>query len=91
MKEQHPEQIGCLFQPSDDIPNETKFVRAVTKFGYKKVMRVLEACMPPADRLFAVSNLHPFMIATCYKRSDISAVCCDIPFITQSTLLSALY
>ena len=73
MKE-HPEQIGCLFQPSDDIPNETKFVRAVTKFGYKKVMRVLEACMPPADRLFAVSNLHPFMIAACYKSSDISVI-----------------
>ena len=71
---QHPEQLGCLFQPSDDIPNETHFDRAVTKFGYKKVMGVLEACMPPADGLCAVSNLYPFVIAASYKRSDISVI-----------------
>ena len=63
---QHPEQLGCLFQPSFD--------RAVTKFGYKKVMGVLEACMPPADRLCAVSNFHPFMIAASYKKSDMSVI-----------------
>ena len=71
---QHPEQLGCLFQPSEDIPNATHFDRAVTKFGYKKVMEVLEACMPPAAGLCAVSNLHPFMIAASYKRSDISVI-----------------
>ena len=72
---QHPEQLGCLFQPSDDIPNATNFDRAVTKFGYKKkVMEVLEACMPPADGLCAVSNLYPFVIAASYKRSDISVI-----------------
>ena len=95
MKE-HPEQIGCLFQPSDDIPNATKFVpAAVTKFGYKKVMRVLEACMPPADRLFAVSNLHPFMIAACYKRSDISVIyhflLCKAPFLVPCISNSSNY
>ena len=34
---QHPEQLGCIFHPSDDIPTETKFDRAVTKFGFKRV------------------------------------------------------
>ena len=70
----HPEQLGCLFQPSDDMPNKTNFDRAVTKFGRKKVMEVLEACMLPADRLCAVSHLHPFVIAASYKRSDISVI-----------------
>ena len=69
---QLPEQlIGCIFHPSDDMPTETNFDRAVTKFGYKKVMKVLEACMPPADRLCVVSNLYPVMIAASFKMSDI--------------------
>ena len=40
---QHPEQLGCIFQPSDDIPTETNFDRSVTKFGYKKVLKELKA------------------------------------------------
>ena len=71
---QHPEQLVCIFHPSDDITTETNFDRAVTKFGYKKVMKVLEACMPPADRLCVVSNLYPVMIAASFKMSDISVI-----------------
>ena len=34
--EQFPEKLGCLFQPSDDIPDDTNFDRVVTtKFGRK--------------------------------------------------------
>ena len=81
---QHPEQLGCLFRPSADIPNETNFDRAVTKFGYKKVMGVLEPCMPPADGLCMVSNLYPpLIIVALYKRSDISMIyhlLCKAPF-----------
>ena len=35
-----PEQLGCIFNPSDDMPTETNFDRAVIKFGYKKVMGI---------------------------------------------------
>ena len=71
---QRPEQLGCIFNPSDDMLTETNFDRAVTKFGYKKVMKVLETCMPPADRLCVVSNLYPIMIAASFKMSDISVI-----------------
>ena len=37
-------------------------------------MGVIEACMPPADEVCAISNIHPFMIAASYKRSDISVI-----------------
>ena len=71
---QHPEQLGCIFHPSDDIPNETNFDRAVTKFGYKKVFEALEACMPPADEVCTIPNLHPFMIAESCRNSDLSVI-----------------
>ena len=49
---QHPEQLGCIFNPNDDIPNETNFARAVTKFGKKKVLKALEArILPPEDQV----------------------------------------
>ena len=37
--EQFPEQLGCIFQPSDDIPDETNFDCAVSKFGLKKCLK----------------------------------------------------
>ena len=39
---QHPEQLGCIFHPSDDIPTDTNFNRAVTKFGHEKVFIMLK-------------------------------------------------
>ena len=69
--EEHPECLGLLFHPSNDMPNETNFDRAVTKFGQKKVM---EHCLPPADQVCVVSNLYPFMIAASYEKSDISVI-----------------
>ena len=72
--EEHPEQLGCLFHPSDDIPDETNFDRAVTKFGQKKVLELLDECMPPVDRICGASNLHPFMIAASFKSSRVSVI-----------------
>ena len=72
--EQHPDQLGCIFHPSDDMPNATNFDRAVTKFGFKKVVKALEACMPAADDLYAIFNLCPFMIAASFNRSDVSII-----------------
>ena len=79
--EQHPEQLGCIFNPNDDIPNETNFARAVTKFGKKKVLKALKALkaleariLPPEDQVCAISNLYPFVIAASYKSSDISVI-----------------
>ena len=72
--EEHPEQLGCLFHPSDDIPDDTNFDRAVTKFGYKKVLEVLDECMPFVDRVCTVSNLYPFMIAASFKSSNVSVI-----------------
>ena len=69
--EEHPECLGLLFHPSNDMPNETNFDRAVTKFGHNKVM---ERCLPPADQVCVISNLYPFMIAASYEESDISVV-----------------
>ena len=72
--EEHPEQLGCLFQPSNDIPEVTNFDRVVTKFGRKKVLEALEDCMTPVDQSCADSNLYPFMIAASYENSDISVI-----------------
>ena len=69
-----PEQLGCIFNPRDDIPTETNFDRAVIKFGYKKVMKALEACMRPVDQLCTISNLYPVMIAASFDRSDVSVI-----------------
>ena len=51
---QHLEQLRCIFKPNDDMFNETNFDRAVTKFGYKIVLKALEACMHPADQLCTI-------------------------------------
>ena len=67
--EEHPEQLRCLFLPSDDIPNDTNFDQAVTKFGHKKVFKLMDECTPPVDLLCTVSNLYPFMFA-----SNVSAI-----------------
>ena len=56
--EESPE--NNLRQPSDDIADETNFDGAVTKFGQKKVLELLEDCMPrPADQVCAISNMYP--------------------------------
>ena len=73
MKE-HPEQLGHLFHPSDDIPDDTNFDRAVTKFGQKKVLELLDDCMPFVDGVCTVSNLYPFMIAASFQRSNVSVI-----------------
>ena len=72
--EEHPEQLGCLFHPSDDIPNETNFDRAVTKFGQTKILELLDECMPPVHQSCTVSNLYPFMIAASYESSHLSVI-----------------
>ena len=73
---QYPEQLGCIFHPGADMPTDTNFDRAVTKFGYSNVLKVFEACtcMHPADQVCVVSNLYPFMIAASYRNSDLSAI-----------------
>ena len=72
--EECPEQLGRIFQPSDDIPDETNFDRAVTKFGQKKVLELLEDCMPPADQVYALSNLYPFMTAASSNKSRVCVI-----------------
>ena len=73
---QHPEQLGFIFHPSDDMPTETNFDCAITKFGYKKVFEAFEACthMHRADEVCATSNLYPFMIAASYEKSALSII-----------------
>ena len=71
---QHPEQLGCIFNPSDDMPNYTNFDLAVIKFGYKHVLKALEAYMNPADQVCVISNLYPFVIAASFNRSDVSVI-----------------
>ena len=71
---ERPEQLGYIFHPSDDIPNNTSFDRAVTKFGKKNVMKILEDCLPPVARLCAISNLYPCMIAASYINSDVGLI-----------------
>jgi hypothetical protein len=72
--EEHPEKLGCFFHSSDDIPDDTNFDRAVTKFGKKKVLELLEECMPPIDRVCTVVNLYPFIIAASFKNSNVSVI-----------------
>ena len=72
--EQFPEELGCLFQPSDDIPDDTNFDRAVTKFGLNKALEVLDECIPPADQVCAESCVYPFMIAASYESSNLSVI-----------------
>ena len=59
---------------SDDIPDDTNFDRGVTKFGCKKVLEVLDECMPFVDRVCTVSNLYPFMIAASCKGGHVSVI-----------------
>ena len=72
--EEHPEEFGCIFQPSDDIPDETHFDRAVTKFGQRKVLDLLEKSMRPVHQFCSTTNLSPFMIAASCKGSHISVI-----------------
>ena len=73
--ENHPEQLGCLFQSSNDsIPDKTNFDCAVVKFGHEKVLKVIDECMPPVDQMCAAKNLYPFLIAASCKRSDVSVI-----------------
>ena len=57
---QHPFQLGCIFHPSHDMPNETNFDRAVTKFGYEKVLKAFEVCIPRAYEVGVTPDLYPF-------------------------------
>ena len=79
--EQHPEQLGCIFDPSDDITKKSNLDRAVTKFGYKKVLKALEACMPPADQVCGISNLYPFLIAASFSSIDVSVIYQLLPLV----------
>ena len=48
---------------------------AVTKFGIKKVLEIMEEHMPPADEeVRPASSLYPFMIAASYKECPLSFV-----------------
>ena len=69
-----PRAALFIFHPSDDIPKKTNFDRAVTKFGHKRVLEMLEDCLPPVARLCAFSNLYPCMIAASYKNSDVGVI-----------------
>jgi len=72
--EEHPEEFGRIFQPSDDIPDDTHFDRAVTKFGQTKILELLDECMAPVHQSCIVSNLHPFMIAASCKGGHLSVI-----------------
>ena len=71
---EHPKEFGRIFQPSVDIPDDTHFDRAVTKFGQMKVLELLDESMPPVHELCIVSNLYPFMIAASCKGSHVSVI-----------------
>ena len=73
--EKQPDQLGYIFHPSsDDMSDESNFDRAVAKFGRKRVLKVLEDCLSPADRLIEVLNMYPFMLVASLKDSDISLI-----------------
>ena len=72
--EEHPDQLGCLFHTSDDMPNDTNIDRAVTKFGQKKVLELLDECMSPVDHVCTVSNLYPFVIAASFKNGCVCVI-----------------
>ena len=74
--EEHPEELGFLFQinDADTASNRTYFDCAVTKFGIQKVHEIMQEYMPPADKLCAVCNLYPFMIAASYNESPLSVI-----------------
>ena len=72
--EEHPDQLGCLFHTSDDMPNDTNIDRAVTKFGQKKVLELLDECMSPVDHVCTVSILYPFMIAASLKNGCVFVI-----------------
>ena len=73
--EEQPEEFGRIFQPSDDIPDDTHFDRAVTKFGQRKVLELLDECMPLVHQSCILSNLYPFIIAASCKGSHVSVIC----------------
>ena len=46
------------------------------KFGMQKVLKIMQEHMQPADEMFVVCGLYPFMIAASYKESPLSVVYC---------------
>ena len=72
--EEHPEKLGCLFHPSDDIPNDTIFDRAVTKFDQRKVLELLEECISLLHQFCTASNLYPLRIVASCENSNVSVI-----------------
>ena len=76
----HPEKFGSLFQKieanDDSTPHAslTNFDLAFVKFGYSKVIEILEKCIKPVNDFYIESNLCPFMIAASYKESRVGVI-----------------
>ena len=76
--EDHAEELGFLYRISANntvvVSNRTYFDVAVPKFGYQKVLEIMQEHMPTADEMCAVCGLYPFMIAASYEESSLSVV-----------------
>ena len=88
--EQYPEQLGCLFHTSDEISDDINFDWAVTnKFSQKKILELLDECMPHVESVCTVSNIYPFMAAASLKSSYVSVIyhllVCQIPSFPNCT------
>ena len=81
MEEDHPENIGILFQTrieadEDSVPRVslTNFNHAVIKFGQDTVFEAMEKSMKPINDLCTKSNLFPFLIAASCEESNVGAI-----------------
>ena len=78
--QEYPEKFGSLFQKieaNEDSPSHaslTNFDLAVVKFGYSKVIEIMEKCIEPVNDFYIESNLCPFMIAASYKESRVGVI-----------------
>lgn len=88
--EQYPEQLGLLFLENDE--GITAYDSEVTKFGPQKVFQAVVECLPPADQLFAASNLYPFIVgASCHNSTALSVIYFllrQVPSLISSTNVS---
>ena len=82
MEEDHPENIGILFQTrieadEDSVPRVlslTNINHAVIKFGQDKVFEILDKSMQPINDFCTKSNLFPFLIAASCEESNMGVI-----------------
>ena len=92
--QEYPEKFGSLFQKieaNEDSPPHASltnyFDLAFVKFGYSKVIEIMEKCIKPVDGFCIASNLCPFMIAASCKESRVCVINhllrCDLSWVNN--------